>query len=212
MPGQTQIFTSIPDQLIELVSDRLPTSITLLRRLQFAVRENGATANTRIIVASDTGNLGDGTLKPRIFTAVHADLSPRAPISLFMYSTLEDKSREMIAGDREEHEAQVSEVVNALIRLRSQFDPEGNYPTSVLLGSVHEDVGAILIKLGRVLPQHLYEKWLFRVQDIPPTDLQLPRGMHWGSATAADCKLAVSRSNIPRTAYETTPFETMRES
>ncbi|POR36251.1 Uncharacterized protein TPAR_03544 [Tolypocladium paradoxum] len=205
MPTEAQIFTSVPDALLALLAGRLPTSLTMLHRLQLAARETGSTPNARIIFVSDSASFGDGSTKPKAFTAVYANFSIATETQMFMYSTLEDKSLgDFTTDDQSEHEAQLDGVMEVLIRLRTDIDSESLYPTYLLLGSVHSDVRAILEKSGRVRPRPSgnYDKWLFRVEDLPQSEPPLPEGMHWDGATLSDCKLVVSRTDIPRTAYE----------
>lgn len=207
MPGETQVFTSVPDALLALLTERLPTSLTILRRLQLAIRETGSTPNARILFVSDSGSLEDGAANPKSFTVVYANYSVATETQMFMYSTLEDRSQGAVSDDRPEHEAQLDGVVEALVRLRTELDPESIRPSCLLLGSVHSDVRAILERSGRVRPRPSgnYDKWLFRVEDLPRSEPPLPEGMHWDGATLSDCKLVVSRTDVPRTAYELPP-------
>ncbi|PNY29606.1 Uncharacterized protein TCAP_00476 [Tolypocladium capitatum] len=203
MLREAQIFTCVPDGLLALLTERLPTSLSILRRLQLAARDAGSAPNARIILVSDSGGLGGRSAKPRAFTVVYANFSVSTETQMFMYSTLEDKSRGAISDDdRSEHEAQLDHVMEALIRLRTELDPESVYPSCLLLGSVHSDVRAIIEKSGRVRPRPSgdYDKWLFRVEDLPQSESPLPEGMHWRGTTLADCELVVSRTDIPRTA------------
>ncbi|KND88583.1 hypothetical protein TOPH_06681 [Tolypocladium ophioglossoides CBS 100239] len=203
MPGEAQILTSVPDGLLALLTERLPSSLTILRRLQLATRETGSAPHARIIVASDSGRLEDGSAKPRAFTVVYVNCSAAPETQMFMYSTLEDKSQGAISDDdRSEHGAQLDSVMEVLIRLRTEFDLESISPNCLLLGGLHSDVRAILEKSGRVRPRPsgYYDKWLFRVEGLPQSELPLPEGMHWDGATLADCMLVVSRTHLPRTA------------
>lgn len=124
---------------------------------------------------------------------------------MIMYSTLEDKPvRELTSEERVEYEEQLQAMVCELILMRKQADPEGKYPTALLLGSLHAEMRAILQKTGRVVPRPtgLYDKWLFRVEHLPRAELLLSEGMRWDHATFSDCEVVVSRTDIPRTAYE----------
>ena len=203
MPGETQVSTSVPDGLFALLAERLPTALTILRRLQLAARQIASKPKARILFVTDSGSLGDGSAKPRCFTAVYANFAAATETQMFMYSTLEDKSvGDHTAVDQAEHEAQLNSVVAALVGLRAELDPESVHPSSLILGSVHSDVRAILEKSGRVRARESgnYDKWLFRAEDLPQSEPQLPEGMHWDGATNADCRLVVSRTDIPRTA------------
>jgi len=204
MRAHTQVFASAPDGLIELLSARLPTSLTILRRLQFAARAAPPSPTGRVIFVSDRELTPDEAApKPSKFTVLYGDFSDSTETQMFMYSTLEDKPlAEHTAEDRAEYEEQLRAVVDGLIHLRNEFDPESKYPTTLLLGSLHADVRAILEKTGRVLPRPTgaYDKWLFRVEDLPRAESPLPDGMHWDHASFSDCEIVVSRTDIPRTA------------
>ncbi|KAJ6438852.1 transmembrane alpha-helix domain-containing protein [Purpureocillium lavendulum] len=199
----TAIFTSVPERLIELLTEHLPTSLTILRRLQFAARAAPSPTARVVFVADRDLPASEASPKPSKFTVVYGDYTNSADAQSFVYSTLEDKPTTTYpATERAEYEEQLLAVVKEMTGLRNGFDPECEYPTTVLVGSLHADVRAILEKTGRVHPRPTgaYDKWLFRVEDLPQAESPLPDGMHWDHASLSDCQVVVSRTDIPRTA------------
>ncbi|UNI18021.1 hypothetical protein JDV02_004321 [Purpureocillium takamizusanense] len=204
MRAQKQVFATAPQGLIELLTAHLPTSLTILRRLQFAARSKPSPTGRVLFVADQNLTFDKAAPSfPSKFTVMYSDFSVSTETQMFLYSTLEDKPpMTYTAEDRAVYEEQFLAIVDELIRLRNEFDPEGTCPTAMLLGSVHADVCSILEKTGRVFPRPtgLYDKWLFRVEDLPRAESPLPQGMHWGHASYSDCEIVVSRTDIPRTA------------
>ncbi|PHH84260.1 hypothetical protein CDD83_2237 [Cordyceps sp. RAO-2017] len=201
MLPKASVFTSPPAQLMGLLAERLPSSLTILRRLQFALRDESSPQHARIIVGSDRGALGPGPTEPRSYTVAYADFSAGPDAQTVLYSTLED-GQAVGDGGRSEHEQQLACVVDELVRLRSEHGRGWRPPPRLLLGSLHADVRAILERTGRLQGRSsgIYDKWLFKVRDLPPAEERLPDGMYWGRATFADCRTVVARTDIPRTA------------
>ncbi|KAI9150227.1 hypothetical protein HJFPF1_09984 [Paramyrothecium foliicola] len=171
----------------------------LLRVLQHIVKFEGAhTEDTRIIFTSPQGQLEDELPPTASFTVAHIDLGGGPNTQMHIYSTWEDDA----AGDKDEaeYEQQLNDMTDAVVRLRSEFKGQLSYPGSVLLGTLHSGTRQLLEQSGRVKPRAtgVYDKWLFRLEDLPSHDQPLPEGMQWASATLQDCELAVARNNLPR--------------
>ncbi|KAK7418803.1 hypothetical protein QQZ08_011126 [Neonectria magnoliae] len=120
---------------------------------------------------------------------------------MWLYSTLEDEKQTDLEDDMF-YEQQLKALVDEVIRIAKEYGRELVHSGAVLVGTLHTSVRNILERTGRVTGRAtgLYDKWLFRVEDIPENGSPLPDGLHWATATLADCKLAISRSDIPRTA------------
>ncbi|EFY85419.1 acetyltransferase, GNAT family [Metarhizium acridum CQMa 102] len=180
-------------------SSQLPASLTLLRRLQFALYRNFTRPDARIIVSSDTGRVGDGPTKPKYFAVAYAEFSTGPDTQMVMYSSMEQGS----PTDEElpVHEGHVMNLVRTLVRLRKEYGGKLVYGNSLLVGSLHSDVRNILAKTGRVTtrPSGDYDKWLFRMEHLPePKETLHLAGMRWGTASLEDCRLVASRTDIPR--------------
>ncbi|OAQ74238.2 acetyltransferase, GNAT family [Pochonia chlamydosporia 170] len=194
---KVSVFTTPPEQLLDLLASQLPTSLTLLRRLQFALHRNFTTPDARIIFSSDIGQLQDASTTPKYFAVAYAEFSTGPDTQMVMYSSMEQgKVNEDEAPIHEEH---IMNTVRELVRLRKEYAGKLVYGNSLLLGSLHSDVRAILIKHGRVTPRPSgdYDKWLFRMEDVPEPK-ETPDGMHWEKASLEDCRLVASRTDIPR--------------
>lgn len=200
MTGELLDFVTAPEELFQLLYAHLPTSLTILRRLQFA--RLVASGDDRILFASDTGVLGgDASRWPQAFTVTSVDFSRGPDTQIWIYSTLEDKG---VTGVAEyEYRGQLQATLQALMLLKKQYGKELTYGDCVLLGAVHSDVRSLLAETGRV--QHrdtgFYDKWLFRDEHLPFLERPLPDGMYWTKANLDDCREAVASTNIPRRAY-----------
>lgn len=203
MAPATEIFTSVPERLLDLLVERLPSSLTILRRLQFAAYRNVTSPDARIIVSSDVGGLGDGSTNPKHFTVVYARLLGGPDTQMIMYSTMEETYQTLSTDERPQHEKLIMNCLHELIKLRTAHEGELYYGNRVLLGSLHAEVRGVLTKTGRigVRPSGDYDKWLFNMGDVPQADVPLDEGMYWDTASLEDCRIVVSRTDIPRPAY-----------
>jgi hypothetical protein len=195
MPSTVTTTSNVPYELLDRLKARLPSSVTVLRRLQFAKYNGATTPATRIISiinSSDTSK----------FTAAFVDFVRGPDTQMFIYSTLEDEpSTDSAVNDA--YKEQFQALVGEVDRLVADHGELPWYPHGVLLGSLHTRVRRLLETMDRVegRPTGYYDKWLFRAEDIPAIEEELPEGMSWDTATLDDCKVVVSRTDIPRTAY-----------
>lgn len=204
MSAQALTYNTPPEKLLQLLQDRLPTSLPLLRRLQFTKFPSGTTSHARIVFASESNSLEDVS-RTGSFTATWFDLSNGPDTQMWLYSTLEDDT---VTGIEEsEYERQLTSVVNEIIRLKKEYEKDTYYPGCILLGTLHSRVRQLLERSGRVQPRVTgnYDKWLFRLENLPVAEVPLPEGMFWDTATLEDCHLVVSRTDIPRRAYAMSP-------
>lgn len=190
------ILTSVPDGLIPLLESRLPNSLPLLRRLQFTRFPGGQRPTARIILASPPLARDPS---PRHFAAAYLDFGSGIETSLFVYSTLEDGA---VSGpDRATCEAQILAVLDAVKQVGGEQPDDRAYPGACLVGTLAVVVREAMIARGvRVKPRadYEYEKWLFRVDDIPDCEVRLPEGATWESANERDCEICIARTSIPR--------------
>ncbi|KAK4233819.1 hypothetical protein C8A03DRAFT_47716 [Achaetomium macrosporum] len=78
----------------------------------------------------------------------------------------------------------------------------------VLIGSLHEDIRQRLLARGvrmekspnipAELEWEFCGKWLFRVEDLPPSNGSLPEGMRWDRVRREDVRLVLDRTSIKR--------------
>ena len=191
VPVEVQTFGSAPDELLDLLAARIPATVPVLRRLQFARFKSISTPSSRVVVASDAGFKPDANL-----AVAYVDLLGGPDTQMWLYSSLEGDS----SYDAAVHERILVALVDALVRMRKQVDHPLRYGDSILLGTLHSETRKLLIKHGRVEPRPSgdYDKWLFKVANLPPVSTDLPAGMHWSKATLDDCRLVASRTDIPR--------------
>ncbi|KAH8667264.1 hypothetical protein BGZ61DRAFT_461450 [Ilyonectria robusta] len=201
MPSNIFTYRAVPDGLLQLVTSHLPFSLPLLRRLQYTSFKHGLTPTSRIILVSDTGEIGDELPPPTRFTVAYVDVGSDHNTQMWLYSTLEDQ-KELSADDDLFYEQQLRGLVDEIIFIDKEYGGKLAHSNAVLIGTLNSSVRAILERTGRVIGRKsgIYDKWLFRVEDVPENHSPLPDGMHWATATLDDCKVAISRSDIPRTA------------
>ncbi|KFA53267.1 hypothetical protein S40293_04719 [Stachybotrys chartarum IBT 40293] len=198
MPIHVQRFRDIPDGLVSLVSSHLPYSIPLLRRLQFAKFHGATTEHARVVFASHSPWPQDASDPPSSFSVSYVDVSGGPETQMWLYSTMENGT----AGGsvRTDSEEQLNAIVQEIVQLKIEFGRECVYPGHVLLGTLHSGVRAVLEKSGRIYPRDTgdYDKWLFKIEELPTAETPLPEDMVWGVASLQDCEVVVSRTNLPR--------------
>lgn len=193
-------YTAIPANLLHLLSDELPFSLPLLRRLQSTSFKNGFSPTARTIVVAED-DFDETPNFPRRFTAAYIDVGRGRDTQMWLYSTLENTRNANDAQAAKVCEEQLTLLINETIKVGKEYGGPLSWPDSVLLGTLHSSVREIMMKTGRVEPRPtgLYDKWLFKVETIPHKGDDLPDGMHWSTANVADCKVVISRTDIPRT-------------
>lgn len=200
MPQFAFTYSVVPERLLDLLSSHLPFSLSLLRRLQFTKLNGRISETARVILVSDCDEL-DSAKSPTKFTAAYVDVGGGRDTQMWLYSTLQDHRNASDAEAAGVCEEQLNCLVNEITKIRKAYTGELTYPGSVLLGSLHSSVRALLEKTGRVQPRATgnYDKWLFRSENIPTSGDELPAGMHWAAANVRDCHVVIARTDIPRT-------------
>ncbi|KAF4969949.1 hypothetical protein FSARC_2935 [Fusarium sarcochroum] len=195
-----KVYSSVSTGLLTLLNDQLPYSLPLLRRLQFTKFEGGLRKTARIILVADAKLDDNGGDLPKKFTAAYIDVGGGPDTQAWIYSTLEHPDQADIK-DTTVYEEQLDKLVDESVKITKAYGGKLAYPDAVLLGTLHDSVRALLLKTGRVEPRETgaYDKWLFKYEDLPKDEVELPEGMYWGTATEDDCRVVVSRTNIPRT-------------
>ncbi|KAJ4258724.1 hypothetical protein NW762_007810 [Fusarium torreyae] len=195
-----KVYSSVSTGLLTLLNDQLPYSLPLLRRLQFTKFEGGLRKTARIILVADAKLDDNGGDLPKIFTAAYVDVGGGPDTQAWVYSTVEHPEQ-ADTKDTTVYEKQLDKLIDESVAIAKEYGGKLAYPDAVLLGTLHDSVRKLLFKTGRVEPRETgaYDKWLFKYDDLPKDEVELPEGMYWGTATEDDCRVVVSRTNIPRT-------------
>lgn len=198
----THTSPDVPEDLERLLQAHLPYSLPVLRRLQHAKHKDGMPPNARAVVVSSGDVLGSDQLASARFTAAYVDYGGGPDTQMWLFSTLEEVEKPSDA-DKAEYRLQIEELVRELVKLGKEYGKPTVYPGGLLLGSLHTAVRDVLIDLGRAAPRAtgFYDKWLFQAKGFPENDAPLPDGMRWDTASLDDCRIVVSRTDIPRVAY-----------
>lgn len=109
MPVIVEDHTQVPERILTLLTSHLPSSLPLLRRLQFAARlEGGSTPAARILLAYHTPDSGSNAdnrtgpgseALPSHFAAAYLDPSRSPETECWLYSTLEDGADGLLGTD-----------------------------------------------------------------------------------------------------------------
>ncbi|KAF5699416.1 gnat family protein [Fusarium globosum] len=199
MADFVRVYTTVPEQLLALLTKQLPYSLPLLRRLQFTKFENGLRETARVILVAES-QLEEGADLPKRFTAAYIDVGGGPDTQMWIYSTLEHPDN-ADTNDTAVYEQQLQKIVEESVVIAKAYGHPLVYGEAVLVGTLHDSVRDLLSKTGRVQARETgaYDKWLFKYEDLPKEEIALPKGMHWGTATDDDCRVVISRTNIPRT-------------
>lgn len=221
MTLQTQVVsfdsanTSALDALESLLPRLLPHSLSLLRRIQYARHRGAVTEHARVIfVSSDdlTACLARRD-EDLFFTAAYVDVSGGPEPQMWLHSTLEIAEPEREPGDDEAaYGAQLDLVVSAIARLAKSYGRPLRFGDAVLVGSLPERIQALLEDVanrrggaeGRMgltyREKTLYERWLFRAEDLPSGDGEpLEEGLVWDVARESDLEDIISKNPVHRT-------------
>lgn len=207
MPNHVEDFITPPGGLEKLLLTRLPTSLTLLRKVQYLRRKASATAKLPQVLfvsdgETDIGNGEEPASEPKSFTVIYINTTVAQSTSMYLYSTLQDYEEEPESSIVAETEKQLELLLQKLKELRTILEGElkTQLPPSVVLGSLHTRIRALWVKTGRIEPRPsgVYDKWIFDVSKVPELEDSLPGGMVWGTGSLDDCRVVASRTDIPR--------------
>ena len=198
-------YTAVPAGLLDLLSAHLPFSLPLLRRLQSTKWKSGQSPTSRIVFASDDGGPPQDAEANggKHFTTAYLDPAAGPETQMWIYSTLEDGGLSLEG--TETASRLVASVVNHSKSIGREHSEKLAYPGGILLGSLHSSVKEVMEATGISFSGRSklgYDKWIFKVDELPSGELSLPDGMHWSPATREDCVMATSRTDIARDPYE----------
>ncbi|OTA92117.1 hypothetical protein M434DRAFT_12622 [Hypoxylon sp. CO27-5] len=207
------IYTAPPEALEQLLrAHHLPHALPLLRRMRFTRFPGGITEHTRILFAAAGGaELGDAT-SDTPFAAAYLDLSRGPETQIWMYSSLERRPDALVSaasqsrgeGQQEGEEVGKEEVAaqcarRVLVEVKRQRDAYSTEST-ILAGTLSETLRLALLNQGVVFARvGVYDKWMFRLDDLPHVPSPLAPDMRWQGFRREDIPLMLSRTNIQRT-------------
>ncbi|KAH9219078.1 hypothetical protein DL95DRAFT_384926 [Leptodontidium sp. 2 PMI_412] len=172
------------------LSNHLPHSIALFRRLQFMDMNGGKTANSHVFTLFESSS---------VFTVAYLDFSRGTETELWIYSSMEK-----LPGSEIETKCQ-EQVLEVFERVR---DIEGSFvaangpratPGVVLIGSLHEKTLKFLEEQQRVKEATgPHFKFIFESGDLPPEVVLPSEDLAYEEIRKSDIPLVLSRTEIPR--------------
>ncbi|PNP60979.1 hypothetical protein FNYG_14260 [Fusarium nygamai] len=174
MADFVKVYTAVPEQLLALLTNQLPYSLPLLRRLQFTKFENGLRETARVILASES-QFEEGVDFPKRFTAAYIDVGGGPDTQTWIYSTLEHPD-DADTNDTAIYEHQLQKIIEKSVVIAKDYGRPLVYGDAVLVGTLHDSVRDLLSKTGRVQARETgaYDKWLFKYEDLPKDEIALP--------------------------------------
>jgi hypothetical protein len=207
-------YSRPPPALFSLLRQHIPHSLPLLRRLEFTHFPNGITEHTKILWASASPLAVDCAAA---FVAGYLDLSRGPETELWLYASVEHRDASVVslfsepaaaAADASESSevdearqcgALAAEALRQVKRFRNAYSTERAAESTVLVGTLSEKLRLLLTKHNVVFPRiSLWDKWLFRVDELPEAQKTLEPGMRWDRVVKADIPLVLSRTAIKR--------------
>lgn len=183
------IDNSDPSELVlEVLTQHLPWSLPLLRRLQFMRGSGAKTSHSRVLSTFDKENPN------REFLVASVDLSRGPETELWLYSSVENGG---LPGNEAVCEKQVLRLFERVREMEKKFESRRPTPGVVLVATLHAKVLKMLEKHSMVkakTEEHL--KFIFQMGDLPEGKPLLEE-LAWSSVMPTDIPLVLSRTSIP---------------
>jgi hypothetical protein len=180
--------------ILTALTQQLPFSLPLLRRLQFMNVPGGHTATSHILSTFDT------SIPSTEFAVVYLDFSRGPETELWLYSTIErypSPTYETV----QTCTAQILALLAHVRGLEKDFTQiqERETPGTLLVGTLHKTILQILEKRDLVKDK-TYEhfKFIFEDKELPPPKPLVDETLCWGVITVEDIPLVLLRTEIPR--------------
>lgn len=197
-----------------ILSDHLPQTITLLRRLQFTRLPQDTPEHAHYLFASDP-NGPSGSQRPSHFAACYLDFSKGPETELYFYSTLEDYENWGVLA-----EGELERVIDIIVALFQRVKAIAESTISsgahklfrehgVMVGGMHQPTYQLLCERRGFTSSYWkpHDVWLFRLDRFPAlseglTSLQgegyREHGLRWDVVRREDVPLIASRTKIPK--------------
>ncbi|PVH88374.1 hypothetical protein DL98DRAFT_566019 [Cadophora sp. DSE1049] len=188
MPPLEESQDGVSESTFTALSNHLPHSIALFRRLQFMNMKGGKTPNSHVFTLFKS---------PDIFTVAYLDFSRGTETEMWLYSSMERLPESEIEAKCQE------QVLEIIMRARDIESPyvEANgaraTPRIVLIGSLHEKTLRFLEAQQRVKQASgPHFKFIFEAGDLPP-EID-GEDLVYSEIRRCDIPLVLSRTDIPR--------------
>ncbi|CZS94540.1 uncharacterized protein RAG0_04488 [Rhynchosporium agropyri] len=180
----------VSEATFSALSNHLPTSIALYRRLQFMNMQGGKTANSHVLSLFEC---------PEIFTVAYLDFSRGPETEMWIYS-----STERLPGSEIEArcQRQILEILERMRFIESSYVVANGArltPGIVFIGSLHEKTLNFLEERQRVNSvSEPFLKYVFKSVNLPPAVAFKDGDLDYSEIRKRDIPLVLSRSPIPR--------------
>lgn len=184
-----------PD-LLSRLSQLLPFTIPILRRLQFMDIKGGKTEFSRVLWCAANE---PGSTNTEEFAVAYLDFSRGPETEMWLYSSIE-QGRQSEARNRQA-ETQVTELLRRIREIEQSYARKSarDTPGIVLVGSLHERVFNMLRGQGRIAQATVpHFKFIFNVEDLPHMTPLPDKSLQWRHINKGDIPLVLSRTSIPR--------------
>ena len=172
------------------LSDHLPHSIALFRRLQFMNIKGGKTTNSHVFTLFES---------PEIFTVAYLDFSRGTETEMWLYSSMERLPGSEIETNCQEQVLEILKRVKAIENPYVEANGTRATPGIVLIGSLHEKILRFLEDQQRVKQATgPHFKFIFKAADLPPEIVLRSEDLVYSEIRKSDIPLVLSRTEIPR--------------
>ncbi|KAH8815067.1 hypothetical protein F5884DRAFT_851569 [Xylogone sp. PMI_703] len=181
-----------PD-VLSLLSQQLPFSLPVLRRLEFMAFSGGKTNDSHVLSCSvkEPGDLHEE------FTVAYLDFSRGPETEMWLYSSIE--RGDMSVARWEQGEALIAALLHSIQEIEKRHGLSRETPGIVLVGSLHERIVNILESQGRVATKTVpHFKFIFKVEELPAMPPLPDEDLVWAQIKKEDIPLVLSRTSIPR--------------
>ena len=184
--------TEASQSVLKVLTQHLPNSLPLLRRLQSMQLSAGRTLDSHVL--STFGREDPG----RDFLVAYVDLSKCPETEIWLYSSMENTEA---PGNAIACEEQVLTLFARVREIEKTFEGLRQTPGIVLVATLHSRIFEILEKHSLVrskTEEHL--KFIFKM-DTLPAGKPLPDELFWSTIKLSEIPLVLSRTTIPYQAY-----------
>ena len=184
----------VSESTLIALTNHLPHSIALFRRLQFMNMNGGKTRNSHVFTLFKS---------PDIFTVAYLDFSRGTETEMWLYSSMERLPGSEIETNCQEQVLEILKRVKAIENPYVEANGTRATPGIVLIGSLHEKILRFLEDQQRVKQATgPHFKFIFKAADLPPEVALRSEDLIYSEIRKSDIPLVLSRTEIPRKEYD----------